>query len=112
MKIASSFGGGMGRLREVCGALSGVFMAAGLLYGYDNVQDDQAKSDHYALIQRIAQQFKSRHGSLLCRELLQLDEEHSSPVPEERTQAYYKERPCQTLVYDAVELFEAIRSTL
>ena len=73
LRLSSSFGGGMGRMREVCGALSGIFMAAGLLYGYDSPDDKDAKTEHYRRIQELAGAFKERTGTLLCRELLGLE---------------------------------------
>lgn len=72
MRIASGFGGGMGRLREVCGAVSGMFMAAGLLRGSSDLQDKAAKDAHYALIQELAEAFRRENGSIVCRELLGL----------------------------------------
>lgn len=70
MRIASGFGGGMGRLREVCGAVSGMFMAAGLLRGSSDLRDKAAKDAHYALIQELAEAFRRENGSIVCRELL------------------------------------------
>ena len=70
MMLSSSFGGGMGRMREVCGAVSGMFMVAGLLYGYDENSPQEAKAEHYALIRDLAEQFKEKTGSILCRDLL------------------------------------------
>lgn len=104
LKIASSFGGGMGRLREVCGAVSGMFMAAGLLYGYAVTDDKQAKTAHYELIQRLAEKFREKNGSIVCRELLGLDHKSDCPIPENRTKEYYKKRPCAELVGDAAEI--------
>lgn len=98
IKIASSFGGGMGRLREVCGAVSGMFMVAGLMYGYTNPKDNKAKTAHYKLIQELAAQFKAENHSIICRELLGLTTEPDSHVPELRTKEYYKKRPCTELV--------------
>ena len=72
MKLSSSFGGGMGRLREVCGAVSGMFMVAGILYGYDEPKDFEGKSEHYARIQQLAAEYQKRNGSIVCRELLGL----------------------------------------
>ena len=71
----------MGRLREVCGALSGIFMAAGILYGYDDLTDKSLKTDHYERIQELAARFRKENGSILCREILGLEEEHSRPIP-------------------------------
>lgn len=70
--LASSFGGGMGKLREVCGAVSGMFLAAGLKYGYANPTDRTAKNAHYQLIQELGNEFKTQNGSIICRELLGL----------------------------------------
>ena len=105
MKIASSFGGGMGRMREVCGTVSGMFMAAGLAYSSsDNTPEN--KSNQYKIVQELAQEFKNNNGSIICRELLQGTETSSSPTPSERTETYYKKRPCVELVGDSVEIFE------
>ena len=93
LRLSSSFGGGMGRLREVCGAVSGILMAAGVLYGYTSPCDDAAKAAHYALVQELAGKFRERHGAILCRELLGRSGPES-PVPEARTAAYYAHRPC------------------
>ena len=106
MKLSSSFGGGMGRMREVCGAVSGMFMAAGLQYGPDSTENPLAKAQHYARIQEIAKMFKDKNGSIICRELLEGVETSSAPTPSERTETYYKKRPCADLVADAAEIFE------
>lgn len=97
LKISSSFGGGLGRLREVCGAVSGMCMVAGLLYGSDDISDNNAKAKHYALIQELAAKFSDETGSIICRELLG-KKGKESPVPEERTKEYYKTRPCARMV--------------
>ena len=106
LRLASSFGGGMGRLREVCGAVSGMFIVAGLKYGYTDVGDRSLKQKHYELIQTLSQRFKEINGSIICRELLGLDLKHESPVPEERTEMYYKKRPCAELVKCAAEIID------
>ena len=108
VKIASSFGGGMGRLREVCGAVSGMFMAAGMKYGYTDINDKQAKTEHYKLIQELAERFKRENGSMICRELLGLEKGPDQPAPEDRTEAYYKKRPCIELVGCAAKIMEEI----
>ena len=105
-KLSSSFGGGMGRLREVCGSVSGMFMVAGLLYGYDGPETGQLKADHYARIQELARRFEEKHGSIVCRELLGLSVRHDVPVPEARTSEYYKKRPCPEIIGDAAEILE------
>ena len=102
-KLASSFGGGMGRLREVCGAVSGMFMIAGLTNGYDDPKAKEEKAAHYAFIQTLADDFKKENGSIVCRELLGLTAD-GSPVPAPRTAEYYKKRPCAELVGDAARI--------
>ncbi len=104
--LSSSFGGGMGRLREVCGAVSGMFMVIGALYGYADPKDAQAKKQHYERIQLLAQKFRDENGSIICRELLGLGKGPDSPVPEARTAAYYKKRPCGELVACAAAITE------
>ena len=106
LRLSSSFGGGMGRLREVCGAVSGMLMAAGALYGYTSPTDDQVKAAHYALVQDLAGQFRALHGTIICRELLGRTGAES-PVPEERTAAYYAQRPCARFVGDGAKILEA-----
>ena len=106
LKLSSSFGGGMGRLREVCGAVSGMFMVAGVLYGYDDPKDYEAKKVHYERIQQLAKEFELRNGSIVCRQLLGLGEGKDTPAPEKRTQEYYKKRPCAELVGIAAAIME------
>lgn len=106
LKISSSFGGGMGRLREVCGAVSGMFMVAGLKYGYTDPKDIKSKTAHYKLIQEFAAQFKAENHSIICRELLGLADGPDSCVPELRTKEYYKKRPCIELVGCAAGIME------
>ena len=105
-RLSSSFGGGMGRLREVCGAVSGMFMVAGLLYGYDGPEVGQVKAEHYAKIQELAHRFEEKHGSIVCRELLGLTVRRDVPVPEARTAEYYKKRPCPEMIGEAAEILE------
>lgn len=106
VKIASSFGGGMGRLREVCGAVTGMFMVAGILYGYDDPKAREEKADHYARIQELAAKFTEINGSIVCRELLGLSQKKDEPTPAERTEEYYKKRPCVELVGIAAAIME------
>lgn len=103
-KLASSFGGGMGRMREVCGAVSGMLMVAGLLYGYTQTDNDQKKMEHYALVQELAGKFKEQVGSIVCREILK--NPSSDPAPTPRTEEYYKQRPCARMVMLATEIME------
>ena len=103
-KMISSFGGGMGRLREVCGAVSGMLAVAGILYGYDDPTDDEAKHQHYELVQQLAGAFRAEAGSIICREIL--DNPPSDPAPSPRTAQYYAERPCARLVYLAAKILD------
>lgn len=105
--LSSSFGGGMGRLREVCGTVSGMFLVAGALYGYDDPKSREDKAEHYARIQELAGKFEEQHGSIVCRELLGLSVKREAPLPEERTPEYYKKRPCPELAGCAAEIMEA-----
>lgn len=104
--IACSFGGGMGRLREVCGSVSGMFLVIGILYGYADPKARQEKSDHYARVQELAKAFEEQHGSIVCRELLGLTVKRETPVPKERTPDYYKKRPCKEVIGDAAAILE------
>ena len=103
-KLSSSFGGGMGRLREVCGAVSGMFIVEGLKNGYADPADREAKKAHYARIQKLGEQFRKENGSIVCRELLGHAEKTSEPTPQERTQEYYRKRPCAQLVECAARI--------
>ncbi len=100
LSLSSSFGGGMGRLREVCGAVTGAFIVLGVLYGYSDVNAPD-KGEHYARIQEFANRFKEDNGSIICRELLGLGSGASEPTPEKRTKAYYEKRPCPKKVYSS-----------
>lgn len=104
--LSSSFGGGMGRLREVCGTVSGMFMVAGALYGYSSPKAREEKADHYARIQELAAAFERENGSIVCRELLGLSVKKEEPQPSERTAEYYKKRPCKELVGQAAAIME------
>ena len=109
LRIASSFGGGIGRLSEVCGAFSGLCMVAGLLRGYADGETPEEKAAHYALIQELAEKFKKEHGSLICREILQLSKDAPTPpTPEARTTKYYSNRPCERCVGTAARLCEEL----
>ena len=102
--MASSFGGGMGRMREVCGAVSGMLMVAGLLYGYNDPEDDKVKMEHYALVQELAGKFREQMGSIVCRELL--ENPPSDPNPTPRTAEFYKQRPCARFVVLACDILD------
>ena len=105
-RLISSFGGGMGRLREVCGAVSGMFMAAGLLYGTEEGASQEDKAAHYARIRELAGRFKVQHGSYICRELLEGVSTTPGGAPEARTEQYYIKRPCGQLCHDAAAILD------
>ena len=106
-RISSSFGGGIGRMREICGAISGGCMALGLRYGdYDHTVPE-AKAEHYARIQKYVEAFRAEKQAILCRDLLGLQENAPTPpTPEPRTPAFYQKRPCEELVGCAARLLE------
>ena len=106
LRLSSSFGAGMGRLREVCGAVAAMFMVAGLKDGCTDPKDGKAKAEHYRRIQELTAKFREENGSIVCRELLGLPNGPDSPVPEARTQSYYKKRPCAELVKSAARITE------
>lgn len=100
-KITASFGGGMGRLREVCGAVSGMAFVASFLSPCPTADNAEAKKANYALVQHFAEKFREKNGAIVCRTLLGLDRPKDEPTPSPRTAEYYKKRPCADLVYDA-----------
>lgn len=108
LKLASSFGGGMGRMREVCGAVSGALMVLGIAKGYSDLSDGNAKKEHYALVQQFAEKFKKENGSIICRELLSGVKVTDGVSPENRTENYYKKRPCGELCRTAAEITEEL----
>lgn len=105
LRLSASFGGGMGRMRLVCGAASGMFLLAGLHNGSCTPHDNEGKMANYAFVQDLAGQFKSKYGSLICAELLGLAPRPQEPKPEERTQQYYEKRPCAEMIAEAVRIF-------
>lgn len=109
LRLSCSFGAGIGRMREVCGAASGMFMVAGLASGTTEGSDAKGKKDNYDFVQKLAEEFKNRSGgSIICRELLGLDQqnEFKETTPEKRTGEYYKKRPCVELVREAAAILE------
>lgn len=106
LKISSSFGGGMGRLREVCGAVSGMFIVAGALYGYGTPETGAVKAAHYAAIQELAHRFEEKTGSIVCRELLGLSVKHDPPTPAPRTPDFFKKRPCANMIRTAAAILD------
>ncbi|SHJ29019.1 C-GCAxxG-C-C family protein [Parasporobacterium paucivorans] len=106
LKISSSFGAGMGRLREVCGAVTGMFMTAGLVYGSEDPKNHVLKTEHYKRIQFLAKKFEDENKSIICRDLLGLKPGKDNPTPDVRTAEYYKKRPCVELVGMATDILE------
>lgn len=104
--LASSFGGGLGRLREVCGCVSGMALVCGALEGYTDPKTAAEKQDHYKKIQELVTTFKNENGSYICRELLAGINTDTNPVPEARTESYYKKRPCAELAACAADILE------
>ena len=105
-RLASSFGGGMGGMRQVCGAVSGMLMALGLREGYSAPADRVGKTAQYETVRLLSDRFKEKNGSIICRELLGLDENFKPKPPEARTAEYYKKRPCPELCAMAAGIFE------
>lgn len=106
LKMAASFGGGIGRMRQTCGAACGLFMIAGLETGCTDPKNRMAKGANYELVQQLAAEFKRQNGSIICGELLGLQKD--SPVvatPEERTANYYAKRPCVKMVETAAKIW-------
>ena len=105
LRLSASFGGGIGRMRQTCGAACGMFMLAGLENGSAIEGDAEGKKQNYALVQELAFKFKSENGSLICSELLGIAPKPQDPQPEARTEAYYQKRPCIEMVATAVRIF-------
>ena len=107
MRIASSFGGGMGGMRETCGAVTGMLMVAGLKWGYSETGNLDKKTAHYARVRSLIEQFKAEHTTIVCRDLLahlgELKQDPSARTPE-----YYKTRPCARYVETATRLLDEL----
>ena len=106
LSTTSCFGGGMGRLREVCGTVSGMFLVCSYFFGYSGPAENAKKPVLYAHIQELAHRFEAQAGSIVCRELLHLDHKRDTPIPDERDHAYYSKRPCPELCKLATEIVE------
>ncbi len=106
LKMASVFGGGMGKLREVCGAVSGMLMVYGAIGGYSSYDDLEEKAQVYKKVRDLAGEFSEQNGSIVCKELLGLTKKEKSGDPAERTKEYYQKRPCAELVRIAAEIVE------
>ena len=103
-RMMSGFGGGMGRLREVCGAVSGMLFVLSSLYGYDTPGDDISKKELYSRVQALAAGFRAENGSIICREILKNPPSDPNPTP--RTAEFYAKRPCAKMVLTAARLME------
>lgn len=106
LKMSASFGGGIGRMRQTCGAACGLFMLAGLETGCTDGKDCEGKEANYKVVQGLAEEFRKRNGSLICAELLGLKKDAPTPAtPEARTAEYYKKRPCVKMVEEAARIW-------
>lgn len=105
LRLSASFGGGIGRMRQTCGAACGMFILAGMVNGSARPHDAEGKMQNYALVQDLAARFKAENGSLICSELLGIAPKPQDPTPESRTEAYYQKRPCAEMVASAVRIF-------
>ena len=105
LKLGSSFGGGMGRMRKTCGALTAAFMVAGLIKGYSELDDIGLKGEHYALVQSMAKEFEKAFGSTECKDILKTND--TSPYPTPRSADFYKTRPCGDIIAFSAKLVES-----
>ena len=105
-QLASPFGAGFGKLREVCGAVSGMTMLAGKLKGYSDPKAREEKVELYKLIQKMCAEFEEKEGSIICRELLGLEKGEDLGEPAVRTEEYYRSRPCVGACRMAAEIAE------
>lgn len=114
-RLSASFGGGIGRMREVCGAACGMFMVAGLETGATQGRDVAGKKANYDMVQALAAEYRKKNGSMICKELLGLEAppgnkglQFTDTRPEARTEEYYKKRPCMELIRQACEILEDV----
>lgn len=106
LRMSASFGGGIGRMRETCGAACGLFMLAGLKKGCTEGANREGKAANYALVQELAKEFVNRNGALKCADLLGLSQkEPVISTPEARTDKYYAKRPCVKMVEEAARIW-------
>ncbi len=111
LKVSAGLGGGVGRSREVCGTVSAAAMLLGMKYGTTDGKDSDGKKLCYEKVQEYIAEFKKVNPSIVCRELLGLSQgENSHPKPDERTESYYKKRPCVQIVEDSALALEKILS--
>jgi len=106
LKLSSSFGGGISRLREVCGVVSGMSIVLGLLYGFIDTNDFESKANQYTRVQELALKFEGEFKSMVCRDLLNKTSKHDEPIPEIRSKEYYKNRPCGKYIAYGAKILE------
>ena len=106
LKMSASFGGGFGRMREVCGAVCGMTMAYSYLYGYSDLSEPGPKIENYQAVARMMERFKEEMGSYVCKDLLWLKEFVYDPVPKPRTPEFYETRPCLKCVMNAARILD------
>ena len=107
VRLTSALGGGLSRQRELCGAINGMCIAAGLLFGYDEAADTEGKKRLYADIQRLCDEFRALNGSIVCRDLLGARKgQDTAPAPDARTAEYYRTRPCARMIHDAAAVLD------
>ena len=112
LMLSSPFGGGMGRMREVCGTVSGMFMALGSLYGYDSGDAKEEKAELYAEVRALADRFREENGgTIICRELLPKAMQGGNGEPTPRTEEFYHARPCVRYVRAAADIFDDFLSS-
>lgn len=108
LKLASPMGGGIGRMREVCGAVSAMALLAGLKEGNTDPENEEGKEKIYLLTRKLADKFKEKNNSIICRELLGIEGREESAKPSARTREYYESRPCSRLIAEARAIIEEI----
>lgn len=108
LKLASPMGGGIGRMREVCGTVSAMALLAGLKEGHTEPEDEDGKERIYLLVRKMSDRFRQENGTIICRELLGIQEMEESARPDKRTEAYYASRPCSRLVASAAKIIEEV----
>lgn len=108
LKMSSAMGGGIGRMREVCGTVSAMAMLAGLKEGNADPENEEAKEHIYALVRRMSALFKEQQGTIICRELLGIEGMEESAKPSIRTPEFYASRPCGRIIACAAEIIEDV----
>ncbi|MGN0293423.1 MAG: C-GCAxxG-C-C family protein [Lachnospiraceae bacterium] len=106
LKLSCSLGGGVGRMREVCGTVSGMALLVSLCNGNTNPEDSDAKEENYRTVRMLSDIFREKQGTIICRELLGIEKAETQARPQDRTAAYYSSRPCPHLVHDAAVIVE------